>query len=98
VKLVPEEAFTMKEHPVAVPALEKSPFATESTDCAKVIENVIGDVVFVCDVVAVENVVGFVNVRYLRTTIPEPPLPPANVLCVPPPPPPPVLLPPAPPT
>jgi hypothetical protein len=76
VKVVPDEAFTAKEHPVAVPALEKSPFATESTDCANAIEKSIGEDVFVGDVVVEENVVGVEKVRYLKTTIPEPPLPP----------------------
>jgi pantothenate kinase-related protein Tda10 len=76
VKVVPDAAITAKEQPVAVPALEKSAFATESTDCANAIEKVIGEVVFVGDVVAEENVVGVENVRYLKTTIPEPPLAP----------------------
>jgi hypothetical protein len=77
VKVAPDAAFTAKEHPVAVPELEKSPFATESTDCENTIEKSIGEVVFVGDVVVEENVVGVEKVRYLKTTIPEPPLPPA---------------------
>ena len=60
---VPDDAFTEKLHPVAVPALEKSPLATESTDCEKVIEKVIGEVVFVDTGVVDENVVGDVKVR-----------------------------------
>jgi hypothetical protein len=76
VKLVPDEALIEKLQPVAVPALEKSPFATESTDCENAIEKSIGEVVFVGDVVVEENVVGVEKVRYLKTTIPEPPLPP----------------------
>jgi hypothetical protein len=97
VKVVPDEAFTAKEHPVAVPALEKSPFATESTDCENAIEKSIGEEVFVGDVVAEENVVGVEKVRYLKTTIPEPPLPPLLLEYAPPPPPPPVFNPPFPP-
>ena len=46
VKLVPEDALIENEHPVAVPALEKSLATTVFTFCEKEIEYVIADEVF----------------------------------------------------
>ena len=47
VKLVPEDALAEKAHPVAVPAFEKSEFATEFTFCEKVKEYEMAEVVLV---------------------------------------------------
>jgi hypothetical protein len=63
VKEVPDEALIENIQPVDVPALEKSLFATESTDCAKEIAKVTGDVVFVNELVAEEKFVGAVKVK-----------------------------------
>jgi hypothetical protein len=47
VKFVPDEALIEKLQPDAVPALEKSAFATEFTFCEKVIAKAIEEFVFV---------------------------------------------------
>ena len=57
-KLVPDEALIEKLQPVAVPALEKSPFATEFTFCEKVMAKDIEEFVFVGVVCAEVNDVG----------------------------------------
>jgi hypothetical protein len=47
VKEVPDELLIENVQPVAVPALEKSPFATEFTFCENVIAKDIEEFVFV---------------------------------------------------
>jgi hypothetical protein len=49
VKLVPEDALGENEHPVAVPALEKSADATVLTLCENASEYKIEELVFVGD-------------------------------------------------
>jgi hypothetical protein len=55
---VPDEALIEKVQPVAVPALEKSALATESTFCEKFIAKAIEEFVFVGVVCAEVNDVG----------------------------------------
>jgi hypothetical protein len=74
VNVLPEDALMEKVHPVAVPAFEKSEFATLLTICEKVIEYEIDDDVFVgvdCEVVKLVGVGAF---RYVTDIEPLPDL------------------------